>query len=285
MRSPLVGAGSGHTPTQTRQRPCASPRRRCCIPRRSRRSPAARRRSCSGAAAPAAHDQAAPLRRCIVGPHADGRRPQRDRRRQFLPDRRIHVRRLTAALVPVHRCPLVDACRVPTAHGIPRGIPRCGRTLAERRPRFRTTCPPRHGQRTRHPRGRMLQGDPHARASMPRSGRQAPRDGIDRLRPDGVPPLGAPHPLIRQRHDLLVGRTRAAGLAPHPLPVRFPRVGGCGAPPQSPRVRGGSSMPAQPICHPLPVPLGADRTDERLRPWPWSDMTVSLEPSILRSAL
>jgi len=54
--------------------------------------------------------------------------------------------------------------------------------------------------------------------------RLAPRDGMDRLHPDGVSPQGAPHSLIRQRHDLLVGRPRAAGPAPHPLPVRFPRA-------------------------------------------------------------
>ena len=47
---------------------------------------------------------------------------------------------------------------------------------------------------------------------------------MDLLRPDGVPPPGAPHPLIRQRADLLVARQRAAGPAPHPLPVRFPRA-------------------------------------------------------------
>jgi hypothetical protein len=230
MQSPLVGAGSGCTPRRPGSARAPAPGADAASPPEQadhplcHAAPAPARRRAWRRHPPSATGQP-PLRRCIGDPCADGRRPRHDRRRrQILPDRRIHVRHLTAAPVPAHRCLLADARHVPTAHGIPRSIPRRGRTLDERRPRFRMTCPPRHGQRARHPRGRMLQGAPHARASMPRSGRQAPRDGIDRLRPDGVPPPGAPHPLIRQRHDLLVGRPRAAGLAPHPLPVWFPRA-------------------------------------------------------------
>jgi hypothetical protein len=184
-----------------------------------------------------------PLLFCIFDPRADGHRPQRDRRHyQILPGDCIRVRHLTALPVPAHRLTLAEARLIPTAQGIPRGIHLRGRQIGQQHPRFRMVGAPRHRQRARNPLGCVLEGDPHAHPSMPRSGRQAqhrlarltgrregrrgahPHDGMELLRPDGVPQPGAPQPLIRQREDLLVERQRAAGPAQHPLPVRFPRA-------------------------------------------------------------
>ena len=167
----------------------------------------------------------APLRRCIVDPHADGRRPWRDRRRrQRLPDRCIHVRRLTAAPLPAHQCPLADARRIPTAHGIPRGIPQRGRTINEQRPRFRMTCPPT--PRSADPPSAWAR----ARRRSPRPCIHAPLRAPDAPLWNGTAAPGAhaaaggapppDPPALRPPGQ----RPRAAGPVPHSLPVRHPRA-------------------------------------------------------------
>ena len=107
---------------------------------------------------------------CVVDPHADCHRPQRDRRRrQRLPGRRIRLLRLTAALFPVHRCAMAEARLVPPAQGVPRGIHLRGRTLEERR-----LCFTHATASVPVIRLDVRDGDPRARASMSRSGRQVP---------------------------------------------------------------------------------------------------------------
>ena len=69
---------------------------------------------------------------------------------------------------------------------------------------------------------------------MPRSGRQTPRYGMELLRPERMPLPGAPHPLIRQRYDLLVSGRALRARCRIRSPCGTPAPGWCAAPPSPP---------------------------------------------------